>query len=297
MIKKSYCIAGPTASGKSDFAHKLAKRVGGTIINADSVQIYGGIENISASPLAGIRNPGPGIRNPICEIDGVPYRLFSVKDLSEQASVSDYLEMARAECEAAGVPVFVGGSGYYIGALLNGISPIPKVSPANRARARKIVMESPAAARKLTDFEFWDPQRTMRALEVLLETGRPISEWQRLPRRGAVSPVPLRVLVLPPNDILEGRIRARLEKMLDGGGLEEAAEHIGFPNRAIGIDEAGKYVRGEASLEQALESWAIRTRQYAKRQRTWFKNQYGADIVIPRVPTDDDVEAVVNHKS
>jgi tRNA dimethylallyltransferase len=156
MAKKSYIVAGPTASGKSDFAHKLAKKIGGTIINADSVQIYKGIENISASPMSEVGSP--------MSIDGVPYRLFSIKELSEQMNVSEYLELARAEFEAADVPVFVGGSGYYINAIINGISPIPAVSDENRNRARKIVAETPDAARQLTDFEFTDPQRMARAL-------------------------------------------------------------------------------------------------------------------------------------
>ncbi|MDR1071622.1 MAG: tRNA (adenosine(37)-N6)-dimethylallyltransferase MiaA [Rickettsiales bacterium] len=287
MVKKSYVIAGPTASGKSDFAHKLAKRLGGTIINADSVQIYRGIENISASPLAGQETSDGG-----CVIDGVPYKLFSVRDLSEQVTIVDYLEMARAEFDAAEVPIFVGGSGYYIGALLSGISPIPAVSPGNRERARKMVAEAPDAARKLTDFEFTDPQRMTRALEVFLETGRPISEWQKLSRTGAVCPAALKILISPPAGVLESRIRARLESMLGRGGTDEVRNHMEFRARAIGIDEIGKYISGAETLEQALENWAVRTRRYAKRQRTWFKNQYAPDMTIPRVPTDKDLEYV-----
>jgi tRNA dimethylallyltransferase len=288
MVKKSYVIAGPTASGKSDFAHKLAKRVGGTIINADSVQIYRGIENISASPLAGQETSDNG-----CVIDGVPYKLFSVLDLSEQTTIADYLEMARAEFDAAEVPIFVGGSGYYIGALLSGLSPIPAVSPENRERARKMAAEAPDAARELTDFEFTDPQRMTRALEVFLETGRPISEWQKLPRTGGISPAALKILIMPPAGVLESRIRGRLESMLDSGGMDEVRRHAEFSSRAIGIDEIGKYILGALSLEQALENWAARTRRYAKRQRTWFKNQFAPYITIPRVPTDKDLENVL----
>jgi tRNA dimethylallyltransferase len=285
MAKISYIVAGPTASGKSGFAHELAKKIGGTIINADSVQIYRGIENISASPFAG-RAPRP-------EIDGIPYRLYSIKDLSERITVAEYLELARAEFDAAAVPVFVGGSGYYINAIINGMSPIPEVSGENRARARKMVAEAPEAARRLTDFGFADPQRTARALEVLLETGRPISEWQALPRRGAVRPTPVKILVSPPKETLAERIRARLPEMLAGGGMDEVKKHIGFPDRAIGIEEVGKYVRGEISLDEALDNWALRTRQYAKRQRTWFENQYRPDAKIMRTPTSEDLDRIV----
>jgi tRNA dimethylallyltransferase len=294
MVKKSYIVAGPTASGKSDFAHKLAKRVGGTIINADSVQIYKGIENISASPLA---EPGVDILpDNSAIIDNVPYKLFSVKDLSRQITVCDYLEMARAEFDAAEVPIFVGGSGYYIGALVNGISPIPDVSAENRTRAREMVQNDLDAARRVIDFQFFDPQRVARALEVFLETGRQISEWQKLPRVGAICPDPLRILIMPPADVLARRIRTRLDKMLSHGGLNEVERHLDFPHRAIGIDEVGKYVKGSALLSHALDKWAMRTRQYAKRQRTWFKNQYDADIVIPRIPTKKDVDLVMSYK-
>ena len=123
MKHSAYIIAGPTASGKSSFAHRLACEIGGVIINCDSVQIYSGIENISASPFAG--------RVLSDEIDGVPYRLFSVLPLSQQISVAEYLQMAKREYDNAisvgRVPIFVGGTGYYINALINGISPMPNV--------------------------------------------------------------------------------------------------------------------------------------------------------------------------
>ena len=287
MAKNSYIIAGPTASGKSDFAHKLAKRLGGTIINADNVQMYIGIENISASPFAGKSQIDAN-----SEIDGVPYRLFSIFDLSKQINLAEYLELAKKEYEKAEIPIFVGGAGYYIDALINGISPIPEVSPENRERARKIISETPEAAKQLTDFEFTDPQRMARALEVFLETGRPISEWQKLSRKGAITPMPTRILIMPHRDILIPRIRSRLKFMLDSGGLEEVKKYINFSTRAIGIDEIGKYLKEEISLDQALDNWAKRTNQYAKRQATWFRNKFNPDIKIMHIPTDKDLEIV-----
>jgi tRNA dimethylallyltransferase len=284
MAKKSFIIAGPTASGKSDFAEKLARKIGGSVINADSVQIYRGIENISASPLA------DGDK-------GVPHALYSIRDLGERLNVSEYLDLARAEYEAAAAPIFVGGTGYYIDAIINGISPIPDVSAENRARARQMIAADPDAARRMTDFQFGDPQRMARALEVFLETGRPLAEWQRLPRAGGVSPAPVRVLISPPKEILAERIRRRLPEMLAMGGMDEVAGHIDYGDRAIGIFEIGKYLRGEASLDEAVESWAVRTIQYAKRQRTWFNNRYAADIVIARIPTDEDAELVTSYES
>ena len=118
MKHNAIIIAGPTASGKSDFAHKLAKRVNGAIINCDSVQIYRGIENISASPFAEYKGT-------FDEIDGVPYKLFSILSLNEHISVADYLTFAKKafdEVVAMGkMPIFVGGTGYYINVLINGI--------------------------------------------------------------------------------------------------------------------------------------------------------------------------------
>lgn len=296
MSHSSYIIAGPTASGKSDFAHKLALRVNGVIINCDSVQIYSGIENISASPFA-----EKNIKEKI--IDGVPYRLFSILPLTEQITVADYLEMARREYDdvikSGKTPIFVGGSGYYIGVLLNGISPIPNVSEQNRTRARQMVDVAPDAVKKLLpeDFTATDPQRTARALEVFLETGRSLSEWQDLPRRGAINPKPFKILINPHREILLKRIADRIPKMLSGGAINEAHEVIktGWDeNRAIGASELCKFLRNEIDEKTAIENWITRTNQYAKRQRTWFRGQYAADFEISHIPTDTDVEIILS---
>lgn len=295
MKKSSYIVAGPTASGKSDFAHALAQRVNGVIINADSVQMYRGIENISASPFANCEITD--------EIDGVPYKLFSILPLSKQISVADYLELARAEYDAAiaagKTPIFVGGSGYYIGVLLNGISPIPEISDENRERARNMVKTCPDAVRQLLpeDFSGRDPQRTARALEVFLETGRPLSEWQSLPRRGAIKPTPYKIFINPHREILLERIAARIPKMLTGGALDEARLVIKSnwdESRAIGASESCKFLRGEVDEETCNKNWVTRTNQYAKRQRTWFTGQYGTDAEISHVPTDSDIDMVLD---
>lgn len=295
MIKSSYIIAGPTASGKSDFAHELAKRVNGVIINCDSVQIYRGIENISASPFAGQK-----ITN---EIDGIPYRLFSVLPLTKQISVADYLTLARREYDAViadnKTPIFVGGSGYYIGVLLNGISQIPDVSIDNRNRAREMVKNYPDAARQLlpNDFDAVDPQRTARALEVFLETGRSIAEWQSLPRLGAIKPTPFKIFINPPRDILNERIASRIPKMLFGGAMDEAHAVIDSDwdeNRAIGASELCKLLRGEIDEKTAIENWITRTNQYSKRQRTWFRHQFNADVEIQKIPSERDLEIILN---
>lgn len=290
MKRSSYIITGPTASGKSDFAHRLACAVGGTIINCDSVQIYRGIENISASPFAE--------RAIADEIDGVPYKLFSVLPLTEQISVSDYLDMARRAYDAARdagrTPIFVGGTGYYINAIVNGMSPMPDVSDDARRRARALVATDIDAARAMlpANFTATDPQRVARALEVFLTTGRHITEFQAAPRVGAVAPDAFKILINPPLDVLRQRIATRIPKMLSGGALDEGRAIIDAHwdvRRAIGAAQVATYLGGEIDLDACVQNWITKTNQYAKRQRTWFRTQFAADLVLdsPEIPIND----------
>ena len=284
MTYDSYIVTGPTASGKSSFAHDLARKIGGVIINADSVQIYRGIENISASPFAE--------REITPDIDGVPYRLFSILPLTEQISVAEYLKLARAEYDAAiksgRIPIFVGGTGYYINALINGISPMPDIDDDVRARAREMVARDLDAARKMLppDFTATDPQRVARAIEVFLQTGKHITEYQNAARVGAIVPNAHKILINPAVDVLHSRIAARIPEMLSGGAVDEACAVINAgwdENRAIGASQLCKYLRGEVSMDDAIQNWITKTNQYAKRQRTWFRTQFDADEVITNV--------------
>ena len=296
MKTKAIIITGPTASGKSDFAHKLAMQTGGAIINCDSVQIYGGIENISASPFANANDAKTE------QIDGVPYKLFSILPLNEHISVSEYLNLARDAMDAVlamgKIPIFVGGTGYYINVLVNGISQIPEISDEIRTRAREMVKSDIESVRKMlpADFMPTDPQRIARALEVFLETGKHLSQWQKQPRCGALIPDAYKVLVLPNREILLERIAKRIPQMIHGGAMDEA-ENIIKNNldetRAIGGEQLCKMLRGELSEKDAIENWTIKTNQYAKRQRTWFRGQYGADLTIDHIPNDDDVKKLI----
>lgn len=281
MKHSSYIITGPTASGKSDFADRLAREIGGTIINCDSVQIYRGIENISASPFAG--------REIADEIDGVPYKLFSILPLDKQISVADYLDMARRAYDAAvragRVPIFVGGTGYYINAIINGISPMPDIDDAVRRHARELVASDIDAARRMLPPEFTatDPQRVARAVEVFLQTGRHITEFQNMPRTGAIAPDAHKILINPQLDILRTRIAARVPKMVSGGAIDEGRAVIesGWDaRRAIGAAQMVAYLRGEIDMDTCVQNWIMKTNQYAKRQRTWFRTQFAADIVL-----------------
>ena len=294
MKHTAYIITGPTASGKSSFAHRLACEIGGVIINCDSVQIYRGIENISASPFAG--------RELSDNIDGVPYRLFSILPLSQQISVADYLKLAQTEYDKAVAngltPIFVGGTGYYINALINGISPMPDVSDGSRWIARDIVASDINVARKMLppDFKATDPQRVARALEVFIETGHHLSEFQNAPRSGAVVPDAFRVLINPETDVLRERIATRIPQMVSGGALIEAQNIIdcGYDEtRAIGAMQLCSYLRGEKSESDCITDWTNKTNQYAKRQRTWFRTQFNPDVIINRTGDDADIDLVL----
>ena len=294
MNTNAIIITGPTASGKSDFAHKLAMRINGAIINCDSVQIYAGIENISASPFAG--------RPLTDDIDGVPYRLFSVFSLDKHISVADYLNLARKAMDEVTkmgkIPIFVGGTGYYINVLLNGISSVPEVSEENRIRAREMVKHNIDSVYKLLpEVVYKDPQRVARALEVFLETGKTLAEWQKIPRQGALVKDAFKILVLPEREVLLKRIAKRIPQMISGGAEEEAKNIIAKnfdETRAIGAMQFCKILRGEASKEESINDWIIKTNQYAKRQRTWFRGQYDADVIIEHVPNDEDIEQIIN---
>lgn len=281
MKYSSYIITGPTASGKSDFADRLAREIGGTIINCDSVQIYRGIENISASPFAG--------REIADEIDGVPYKLFSILSLDKQISVADYMNLARREYDAAvragRTPIFVGGTGYYINVIINGISPMPDIDDTVRRHARELVASDIDAARRMLPPEFTatDPQRVARAVEVFLQTGRHITEFQSAPRTGAVAPDAHKILINPPLDALRRRIAARVPKMVSGGAIDEGRAVIDAKwdaRRAIGAAQMVAYLRGEIDMDTCVQNWITKTNQYAKRQRTWFRTQFAADIVL-----------------
>ena len=300
MKTRDYIIVGPTASGKSGFADRLARRVNGVIINCDSVQIYRGIENISASPFAENINQ---IQSQ--SLNGVPYKLFSVLDLSAQQSVSDYLKMAQHEydmAKQAGRPViFVGGTGYYANALLNGISQIPNVDEESRRRARELVAHDINAARKMlpADFRYTDAQRVARALEVFFQTGHHITEYQKNARVGAVLPNDtVKILINPDAKILRGRIAGRIPEMLSGGAIDEARAIIQNnwnPSRAIGAVQLVDFLNGKTDRNTAIQNWITKTNQYAKRQRTWFRTQFSPDIVFDHVPTDADTELVLQY--
>ncbi len=278
-------IAGPTASGKSKLALEWAERVNGEIINADSMQLFAELSVLSARPDAE-------------DLARVPHHLYASIPGTGPSSVMIWLERAVAiaqEIDLRGrVPIFVGGTGLYFRALEQGLARVPEIAPSVREDVRQRLIQQgseklygelqeldPRGAQKLRPS---DGQRIARALEVVLSTGEPLALYQR---RNHV-PGPFcgarldRTLLMPPRAVLHERINLRTKVMMENGAIDEvrALLALNYPPqspvlRAIGVEEVGKYIRGDLTLDESIERIRAATRQYAKRQCTWFRGQFG----------------------
>ena len=286
-------VAGPTASGKSELAVRLAETLDGTVINSDSMQVYRELRVLTSRP---------GCRH----IARAPHRLYGFRPIARACSVAEWLGHARAEAEAAhgcgSVPVFCGGTGLYLKALLEGLAPVPDIPAGVRREARARLAEigaaafrrelagrDPETAARLAD---GDSQRLVRAWEVLEATGRPLADWRRgqRPGRGANAFV---ILVLPPRAVTYASCDARFDAMLERGALDEAraVARLGLDRslpgmKAIGLPELLAHLGGELTLEEARAQARRNTRRYAKRQSTWFRHQLDPDRTIPRMIGD-----------
>jgi tRNA dimethylallyltransferase len=276
-------IAGPTASGKSALAVALAQAMGrAQVVNADASQVYRDLTILSARPTP-------------AEMAGVPHRLFGHVDGAEAYNAARWAADARRALarawEDGDVPILVGGTGLYLRTLLDGIAPVPEIDPDVRADVRAMpVAEAhaalaaldPAAAERLAPA---DATRVARALEVIRATGRTLSDWQRAHEGGIAGDVALVPLILlPPRDELRARCDARLEAMFEDGAMGEVRALLARnldPDlpvmRAIGVPQIAAHLRGEIPREDALDRAQAATRQYAKRQYSWFRHQPPAD--------------------
>ncbi len=271
-------IAGPTASGKSALALALAERANGVIINADASQVYADLAVLSARPSAE-------------EMARVPHRLFGHIDGAEPCSAARWALDAKAAIAAAHesgrVPILVGGTGLYIRTVLDGIAPVPEIDPVVREQVRAmpvtaaydaLTREDPEAAARLAPA---DSARVARALEVIRSTGRGIAVWRAEKRGGIGGQVSLSpIVLLPPRDWLFARCDARFAAMLDRGAVEEVEALLArglSPDlpvmRAIGVREIAAWLGGGIAREEMIARATIATRQYAKRQYTWFSHQ------------------------
>jgi tRNA dimethylallyltransferase len=275
-------ITGPTASGKSALAVELARRHDGAVVNADSMQVYDTLRVLTARPSEE-------------EMQGVPHHLYGHVPAGAAYSTGAWLRDVSAllpALRAAGrLPVFVGGTGLYFKALTGGLSDMPAIPEALRETLRTRLLEEgpdglyaalaaadPAMAASLNR---QDGQRIVRALEVVKATGRSIADFQ-----GQSGPVIIdadearKIVVLPDRAVLHQRINGRFEKMLQQGAEDEVRALLALDlpaeapvMKAIGVSQITAMVRGEMTRDEVLEKGAAATRQYAKRQMTWFRNQ------------------------
>ncbi|MGE0753681.1 MAG: tRNA (adenosine(37)-N6)-dimethylallyltransferase MiaA [Alphaproteobacteria bacterium] len=274
-------IAGPTASGKSAHALGVAQSRGGVIINADSQQMFRDVPILTARPTAE-------------EEALVPHRLYGILEAHEQPSVGKWLRFAKMEIDwtlSEGLlPIIVGGTGMYIKALIRGIAEIPDIDPLVRQQAANdyeaMGQDAFSERLKLVDPQFFerlkvvDRQRLLRAYEVWLGTGRPLSFWQQQ-KTGALYPDSEYevIKVELPREELYARCDARFEKMVEQGAVQQLEAILpslaadSTLRKVIGVSELAEAIEGRQSIDQSVKQAQQATRNYAKRQLTWLRHQ------------------------
>jgi tRNA dimethylallyltransferase len=274
-------VAGPTASGKSALALALAEEFAGTVINADSMQVYRDLAIQTARPGAAAEARAP-------------HRLYGVLDAADPCSVARWRDMAESEIAAAAsrgsLPILVGGTGLYFRTLIDGLADIPPIPAAIRDEARRLhqslggtafhaalAARDPEGAARLA---VGDTQRLLRAYEVVTATGRPLGDWQRDQKAGPRYAAVATLVLMPPRPPLYAACDARFAAMVAEGGLAEVAALLARrlpPNlpamKAVGVPELARHLAGELTLDEAIRLGQQATRRYAKRQVTWLRHQ------------------------
>lgn len=281
-------ICGPTASGKSGLALAVAREFGGVVINADSMQVTDALPLLTARPSAE-------------DLTAAPHRLYGVLAPTELCSAARWMAMAATEMEVAWaegrLPILTGGTGLYLRSLMQGLSPIPDIPEDIRTAARDRLAElgneafhaelsrrDPVMASRLDP---GDSQRMARAREVLDATGRSLADWQAEPLEGGVDAHWFTITLDPERPRLYAQCDARFRAMVAGGALEEvrAFETLQLPpalpiQKALGRRELAAHLAGEMELDAAIAAAQQATRNYAKRQSTWFRHQLNASETI-----------------
>lgn len=276
-MQKIILIAGPTGSGKSEIALRLAKKINGEIINADSMQVYKEIKILSARPES---------------YSNVSHYLYGNISVKNNFSAGEWLKKVKLNLKKIikkkKQPIFVGGSGLYFKLLTEGISNIPKIPDSIRTKARKLNA-------KLGNDEFYDllikldpliqnkikkndTHRLIRAYEVITFTKKSLIDWQKKNKNYFSNYHFIKIFINPENSFLQKLLRLRLKKMFELGAVDEVKKFLKLKinkslpaNKILGIEEIKKYLDKKIPLEQAFEETFIRTRRYVKRQRTWFR--------------------------
>ncbi len=283
-IRNAILIAGPTASGKSRLALALAQRLGGTVVNADSMQVYSVLDVLTARPSQD-------------DVARAPHALYGHVEPSRAYSTGAWMRDVAALAASGALgdsrPIFVGGTGLYFRALEDGMSTMPDVPDAIRRRWRGALAEEGAQAlhavltekdpRAAATLRSGDSQRIVRALEVLEASGRSILDWQSDRSGAQIDRDSAQFFVIEPERLeLIARIDRRFDAMVDSGALEEVKALAALDldprlpaMKAIGVRELQAALAGDLPVVEAIERAKIATRQYAKRQSTWFRNQFG----------------------
>lgn len=286
---KIIVIAGPTASGKSALAVDVAANLHGAVVNADSMQVYKNMPIISACPSNE-------------EKATVPHYLFEIYEPQVRGNVVDWLNRAADVIKQlwtdGKTPIVAGGTGLYLDNLINGTTPIPETPPDIRALVAEILQQNGCVylhnllekvdAETAKRLSINDTTRVRRAYEVWLHTGKALSEWHKIPMLKKLPEAQFTVIkICPPTQELDERCYLRFDKMIRQGALKEI-EYLASLNlngelpamKALGVPELMKYVKGDCSLDEAIAEAKLHTRQYAKRQRTWFNNKLKADFIL-----------------
>ncbi len=289
MVKQVLIIAGPTAGGKSSAALDVAQEFNGVVINADSIQVYRELHILSARP------------SPEDEA-AAPHSLYGLLSASERCSAGRWLEFAVLEIksvwEKKKLPIITGGTGLYLKALFAGLSTIPDIPEGFRIESQELFSKLGGEAFKeklaILDPELGaslpagDGQRLIRAYEVASATGKSLSYWRKSPAAKPLENAEFKSIVLmPPRAELYAKIDTRFDLMIKAGALNEveAIHNLsldpGLPAmKAVGVPQLGRYLRGEQTIEEACQAAKQASRNLAKRQMTWFRNQIEPNLCI-----------------
>lgn len=264
MQKTIPIIVGPTASGKSSFALKLAKHIEGEIVNADALQVYQDLTILSARPT-------------FDEQQGIPHHLYGYLDFNTTASVTSWLNDVKSIINSLKNPIFVGGTGMYIKTLVEGISPMPDIDPNIRELVRNMPIEE--IKERVIDCNAQDPQRLKRALEIQLTTGKSIKYFQEQPKIKIINENFKIFFLNPDRAWLYQRCNSRFIQMLQNGAIDEVKylksnNASGGVTKAIGYKQISDWIDNQITNKEMIIKATQETRHYAKRQITWFKNQF-----------------------
>ena len=293
-------IAGPTASGKSQLAVDLACQLDGEVINADSMQLYADLSILTARPSK-------------AEMQDIPHHLYGVLDGGHRASVAAWLELAATAMTAirarGKMPIIIGGTGMYLDAAVHGIAPIPDV-PATihedcmalfdaiggAAFRQKLALHDPLVASRLAD---GDRQRLIRAMGVFNATGIALGQFQQAEHKGALAGRPVKIAMLPPRDVLYAGIDARFDVMLEQGAMDEVRQLMSRqldPSlplmKALGVTALKAVLEQEMTVDEAAYIAKRDSRHYAKRQMTWLRNNYNAQITLNTKLSESFMESI-----